>query len=136
MLLPGRLLSSFLARRPHMEIPMNGGSSLPHQALLDEIRGTVHRFLECEWQQVVLRCSYVYDDVTSSTMSIIDSSGNPFSTVSPPGIDILFRQLRGELIDAGCPPCDSMRVVLSQTGHDEFRFDYPGRVAACREARP
>jgi hypothetical protein len=70
-----------------------------------------------------LRCTYVYDDVTSSTMSITDSSGTPFSTVSPPGIDILFRQLRGELIDAGCHPAN--QFVFSQTGHDEFRFDYP-----------
>ena len=85
----------------------------------------MHRFLECEWQKVVLQCSYVYEDVTSSAMSIIDSSGNPISAASPPGIDILFRQLRGGLIDAGCPPCDSMHVVFSLTGHDEFRFDYP-----------
>ena len=104
---------------------MSGGSCLPNLSLLDEIRGTVRRFLECEWRQLVLQCSYVCDDVTSSTMSIIDSSGNPLSTVSPPGIDMLFRRLRGELIDAGCPPCDSMHVVLSKTGHDEFRFDYP-----------
>ena len=136
MLLPGSYSLLSWCTGPYKDTLMNGSSSLPRQALLDEIRGTVHRFLECEWQQVVLQCSYVYEDVTSSTMSVIDSSGNPFSTASPPGIDILFRQLRGELIDAGCPPCDSMRVVFPQTGHDEFRFHYLGRVAACGVARP
>ena len=121
MLLLGRLLSAFLKRRPSRDTLMNGRSRLPHQALLGEIRGTVYRFLECGRKS--LRCTYVYDDVTSSTMSITDSSGTPFSTVSPPGIDILFRQLRGELIDAGCHPAN--QFVFSQTGHDEFRFDYP-----------